>query len=74
MKTSAKVLRFHEKYDCRLDQLPLEPLKDNEMQCKAIYSAVSIGSDKISYVREFPKSMHPYKRLMDNDPTAKKTV
>ena len=58
MITSSKVLRFHEKCDCRLDDMPLAPLKDDELQCKAVYSAVSIGSDKISYVRDFPKTMH----------------
>ncbi len=58
MKMSTKVLRFHEKHDCRLDELPLEPPGPGEIQCKAVYSAVSIGSDLISYEREFPKGMH----------------
>lgn len=64
MVTESKVLRFHNECDCRLDTVPLEPLKSNEIRCKAKHSAVSAGTEKISYRRKFSPSMHRNPELL----------
>ena len=60
MKTKSKVIRMHGPRDVRLDTLPLEPLGDDEVQCKAIRSLISVGTEAIQYARNHDKSMHRY--------------
>ena len=47
MIKETKALTFYDPFDCRLDTMKLDPPKDNEMQCKAIYSLISIGTEII---------------------------
>jgi threonine dehydrogenase-like Zn-dependent dehydrogenase len=55
MKTNQ--ILFHEEFDCRLDTVALEPLKDDEICCKAIKSVISVGSETISFRRKFDPEM-----------------
>jgi threonine dehydrogenase-like Zn-dependent dehydrogenase len=55
--TKTKQILFHEAFDCRLDTVPLAPLKDDEICCKAIKSVISVGSETISFRRKFDPEM-----------------
>ena len=55
--TKTKQILFHEAFDCRLDTVLLDPLKDDEICCKAIKSVISVGSEAISFRRKFDPEM-----------------
>jgi threonine dehydrogenase-like Zn-dependent dehydrogenase len=48
---------FHDEFDCRLDSVALDPLKDDEICCQAIKSVISVGSETISFRRKFDPEM-----------------
>jgi Threonine dehydrogenase and related Zn-dependent dehydrogenases len=58
MITERKALRFFEECDCRLVTEALDPVGEDEIQCKSLYSVLSMGSELISYGRKFSPSMH----------------
>jgi threonine dehydrogenase-like Zn-dependent dehydrogenase len=57
-------IRFHDAFDCRLDTVTLDPLRDDEIRCKAIKSIISTGSEVISFRREFDPEMIRTRELM----------
>lgn len=66
MKT--RNIRYHGEFDVSLETLDLEPMKKNEIRCKAIKSLVSIGSETIVYRRQFD-ALHRYPSILLSEST-----
>lgn len=63
MINKTKVIRFHDSFDCRLDTVDLPPMKDDELQCKSLYSVISIGTECGQFEKKFHPSGHRIKEM-----------
>lgn len=64
MIDKTKVIRFHGSFDCRLDTEELLPPSDDELQCKSLYSVISIGTECGQFEKKFHPSSH---RIVEMD-------
>ncbi|MDD2960104.1 MAG: zinc-binding alcohol dehydrogenase [Lachnospiraceae bacterium] len=58
MVKETKIIRFHDSFDCRLDTIELQAPKDDELQCKSLYSVISIGTECGQFEKKFHESGH----------------